>query len=923
MARIEERLKVLEQRLGLPPAPATLGVADGAAATGDAPSEEKIPFATPVAQLPKPAAAGASASVGTGAHGLASRAAWATRDHRLPQTAPPPIEHRPVAPQPPASAGRSDQTLGPIEYQPAPPPPPPQLPARGVEQTLGLKWAGWVGAIVLVISVGLGLKYAYDNGWFGYVPNAVKFIVMWLGGFSLLAIGEAVYRKVNRLSAVGFFGAGVASLFLVSYAGHGFLEMYEPTTAFLLMAASTLVGAAVAMRGKLVSIAFLALLGGNLAPLLLGGRTVGQPAFFVYLLALQLTALVLAWWGAKRRWWALRGFSLATTAIWATVGIIAVGAEQSQGWPTLFVLLFGGLFQVELIVSAAMRRAGPKTGLVFSTLATTATAAGVTLCFHASTDLVRGAWLIGIGATAALAAMLCWWLSRRDPERRGLSTLATGYAVHAAILLVAAVPVAFTGWAVTFGWAALAVAFAAVGVGTGSRIARRCGAVIWFFAFAHFWQYLQVNFAALSGLIWFQVGPTTIPAYFVVAVIISAVGHAVAGLLRTGIADNSDACREMTRWQLGVQCFAGLTLAGAAIVALPALGATLALLAYAWTCALGDLFVGRRHLAWHAAGAVTLAMCKWTVIDLLAWRVAVAAPAPLVLNPAMLVGVMVAASLAGIFLLRRRTYQAVGENPGTLAWSVAVAILAMATVGLSSEIDRAVTILKASGTNFTFPPMQTQMLLLTVLWSAAAAGVIGVSRWLQPAMKLGGLALTLALILATKFAFVDTFGFRIDRAPASAMVLANLQVLAGACSLAIVVWACWVNRRESGSKGAYARVLAAIAVGLAWLLGTIEVDRWAELQRFAPAWMARQAGWSVWWSVFAAGAIALGFKQRVAELRYLGLGLFAVVCGKVVLIDLAVAGAGFRILSFFGLGVLLLGTSVLYGKVSPKLLGEE
>jgi uncharacterized membrane protein len=29
---------------------------------------------------------------------------------------------------------------------------------------------------------------------------------------------------------------------------------------------------------------------------------------------------------------------------------------------------------------------------------------------------------------------------------------------------------------------------------------------------------------------------------------------------------------------------------------------------------------------------------------------------------------------------------------------------------------------------------------------------------------------------------------------------------------------------------------------------------------------------------------------------------------------------GYRILSFLGLGLLMLGTSVLYGKLSPKLL---
>ena len=55
-----------------------------------------------------------------------------------------------------------------------------------------------------------------------------------------------------------------------------------------------------------------------------------------------------------------------------------------------------------------------------------------------------------------------------------------------------------------------------------------------------------------------------------------------------------------------------------------------------------------------------------------------------------------------------------------------------------------------------------------------------------------------------------------------------------------------------------------------------------------------------------------------------GLGLFAVTLLKVVAVDLAGVGAGYRILSFLGLGGLLLATSVLYGRLggaSPAIGG--
>src|SRR5438477_398118 len=79
-----------------------------------------------------------------------------------------------------------------------------------LEQVIGIKWAGWIGAIVLVIGAALGIKYAYDSGLFPTISPAARLILMSLGGFGLIAAGEWVFRKVGRLSATGFFGAGVA-----------------------------------------------------------------------------------------------------------------------------------------------------------------------------------------------------------------------------------------------------------------------------------------------------------------------------------------------------------------------------------------------------------------------------------------------------------------------------------------------------------------------------------------------------------------------------------------------------------------------------------------------------------------------------------------------------------------------------------------
>src|SRR5205823_5300909 len=89
-------------------------------------------------------------------------------------------------------------------------------------------------------------------------------------------------------------------------------------TGFWLMGITTLIGSAVAIRGRLVSTAVLSLVGGALAPALLGNPDAPLVSFLAYLLMLQLVALALAWWGARPKWWVLRGLALSSGSVaWA------------------------------------------------------------------------------------------------------------------------------------------------------------------------------------------------------------------------------------------------------------------------------------------------------------------------------------------------------------------------------------------------------------------------------------------------------------------------------------------------------------------------------------------------------------------------------------------------------------------------------
>lgn len=80
---------------------------------------------------------------------------------------------------------------------------------------------------------------------------------------------------------------------------------------------------------------------------------------------------------------------------------------------------------------------------------------------------------------------------------------------------------------------------------------------------------------------------------------------------------------------------------------------------------------------------------------------------------------------------------------------------------------------------------------------------------------------------------------------------------------------------------------------------------------------------SAWAAVLGVGLLILGFKVRWALLRWQALVLLTLAIVKVFLFDTRSLSQGFRILSFLGLGVLLLAVSFIYQRDLLHLRGEE
>jgi uncharacterized membrane protein len=132
----------------------------------------------------------------------------------------------------------------------------------------------------------------------------------------------------------------------------------------------------------------------------------------------------------------------------------------------------------------------------------------------------------------------------------------------------------------------------------------------------------------------------------------------------------------------------------------------------------------------------------------------------------------------------------------------------------------------------------------------------------------------------------------------------------------------WLLARPADSPAAATQ---RTLVQVAWLAAGVlvftatscEVARGAGQLAHDPT--ARKAAVSIWWGLFGVAMITLGFLRHLPVTRHVGLALLGVATAKALVFDLIGVSQGWRILSFLGLGMLMLGVAVLYAKVSAAL----
>jgi uncharacterized membrane protein len=782
------------------------------------------------------------------------------------------------------------------------------------ERAIGMRWFAAVGAVVVVIGVGLFLKLAYEQGWLDLLPPVAKCLLGAAFGALLLAAGEVIRRRVGSLASVGPSAAGLGALYAAAYASHGIYQLLVAPAAFILLALVSGLGFVVAARCGIALLAILALLGGYINPLIIGGSASPwvMPA---YLLALLVTGLALSA-RRPRPFRALRPLVWWGTVLLGSLWIFTEGLDAPSP-ALLFIALVWAAVHVELSISARpapgledarddedfeIRKfpelSWPRARFIATSFSTTLwSAAAAILTIRLGTALQD--WLApaaGAAVTIILASILAGHLRvLRDVPRSDAQRLGAALATQAGALLLAALALGMSGWTETLAWLGLGAAAIAAG------------------------RWVRSRGLDVYGLIVLSVGALRLISVDNPVAAVQPWAHDLGGIL-------------ITRWTL-------LMLGGAGAWGLAAWllrafrpddpGASWWFQASQVALIVGTLLLHGSVLN-PAADGGSIALV-WCVLALGAAALSiVTAYAGLTITAGI---ILLSASLW--ILLRQSGDQISPDAYGHFAglvfsrWMLLMFAAAAAWLAYAALLPR-------TRVTSQLPEHQRResaripvglglaLAYLAILHIDAAA----------PAVSLVWLAMSLVLVLVhprlPRLA-LDLYGIAGLAAAAAAWFKAyplewlqrdSLPILHPGLAIALLLAAAgaasaWWLRRRTPTHPAVLPVLTTAAVVLVFIATSLEIARTAGI--LADDTTVRKAAVSIWWGFFGAALIASGFRRRITLARHTGLALIAIATAKAVFIDLADVPQIWRVVSFLGLGLLMLAVAVAYARLTARL----
>ncbi|OQY03570.1 MAG: hypothetical protein B6I20_04765 [Bacteroidetes bacterium 4572_117] len=218
--------------------------------------------------------------------------------------------------------------------------PPVKKKKTDFEKFIGENLMNKIGILILVIAVGLGIKYAIGEGWINPVGRIAIGLVT---GIILVSIAHKLRKNYTAFSSV-LAGGGIAVFYSSIAFGFQMYELFTQTQAFLIMVIITGFAIVLSLTYNKRELAVLAILGGFASPIMVSTGEGNYIILFTYIMILDIGMLVLAYF---KKWKIVNIVSFVSTiilfGIWMAKTFYDTDTLPYQGvfiFATLFYLVF-------------------------------------------------------------------------------------------------------------------------------------------------------------------------------------------------------------------------------------------------------------------------------------------------------------------------------------------------------------------------------------------------------------------------------------------------------------------------------------------------------------------------------------------------------------------------------------------------------
>jgi uncharacterized membrane protein len=783
-------------------------------------------------------------------------------------------------------------------YQPSPPDVP-DTPSKLWQWLFGGNTVVRVGVVVLFFGVAFLLKYAYEHT---HVPIELRLTGVALGAIALLGIGWRLRKKVPGY-ALALQGGGIGVLYLTVFGAFRLFGLLPPTIALALLFFITALSAVLAVLQNSQSLAILGASGGFLAPILASTGGGSHVILFSYYAVLNLGILGIAW---SKAWRPLNlvGFAF-TFSIGTLWGAQFYRPELFRSTEPFLVLFFLMYLLIPLLF--ARRQASGIERYVDGTLVFGVPIVAFGMQLRLVHEIEYGA------AFSALTVSLIYLLLARSlyaRQRDAMRMLVEAFLALGVVFATLAIPLALDGRWTAATWALEGAAVVWIGVRQKRLLARIFGLL------------LQIG----AGIAFFFAidrhhGTTPVLNSFAMGCAVLALGGLFCdwylernrGALRDG---ERSLGTLMFAWGLAWWTGGGLHEIHQHVPA--ANRADAALLFIAASCVAFSILW--RRLSWRHA--------VYPALSLLPLMTLVAGVDTVIYartHPFAGLGYLAwpAAFVAQYWLLRRHDTDELPAldylHTGTLDYLHTGTLWLLAAVGaweMAWAIDQMV---------------EGKQVWPLIAWALIPGGLLlaltlrgeRIAWPVQP--RLATYLLNGAAPLATflwcwvLYANIHSDG---DPSPLPYVPLLNpLDIALIAALLIVLLWLRTIRRLELIELGGERAWLVFGVVGAAAFIAANGVllrtlHHWAGIPFALDAMlhsMLVQAALSIFWSLLALCVMAIATRMRLRMLWIAGAALMGVVVIKLFLVDLSNVGGVERIVSFIGVGMLML----LIGYLSP------